>query len=220
MASAPAEMAAIALPASPTPQIFTSGRRATLAGSVGAAPGGHERAHGRGRIAAPDQRLADERAVEPLRPPAGDRLGRSDPGLGDDEPVVRHELAEPARAVGVHLERPQVAVVDADQAGVGVDREPQLALVVGLHERLEPERQRPLDEVAQAALARMQDREQQDGVRAGEPQRLELARVDDELLGEDRDARRPRGRARRSSTEPPNQCGSHRTEIAAAPPAW
>src|SRR4029079_15884533 len=25
--------------------------------------------------------------------------------------------------------------------------------------------------------------------------------------------------ARRSSTEPPNQCGSHRTEIAAAPPA-
>ena len=26
--------------------------------------------------------------------------------------------------------------------------------------------------------------------------------------------------ARRSSSEPPNQCGSHRTEIAAAPPAW
>ena len=41
----------------------------------------------------------------------------------------------------------------------------------------------------------MQDGEQQDGVRAGRAQVVELARVDDELLGEDRDRDRRADRA-------------------------
>ena len=86
-----------------------------------------------------------------------------------------------------------------------------------LDERLEPERQRPLDE-ARESPGRVEDREQQHEVGAGGAEERQLDLVDDEVLGEDRDATAART-ARRSSTEPPNQCGSHSTEIAAAPPA-
>ena len=58
--------------ASVTPQIFTNGRRATLAGSSGGGAGGDEGAGGGGRVAGSHERLADERAVEPERAPAGD----------------------------------------------------------------------------------------------------------------------------------------------------
>ncbi len=64
----------------------------------------------------------------------------------------------------------------------------------------------------------MEDGEQQHEVRAGGAQQRQLPRVDDEFLGEHRDADCGADGAR-SSTEPPNQCGSHRTEMAAAPPA-
>ena len=195
MASAPAEIAAMALPASPIPQIFTSGRRATLAGSVGAAPAATKERTVAAGSPAPHERLADERAIEPLRPPAGDGLGGPDAGLGDHQPVVRHELAQPAGTVRIDVERPQVAVVDADQAGVGVERESQLALVVRLHERLEPERQRPLDELAQAACPGAAPRAAAPRPRRRARSSVELARVDDELLGEDRDRHRRADRA-------------------------
>ena len=78
MASAPAEIAAIALPASVMPQILTQ-RPSRDVGRVGrGAPRGDERADGRGGSAAPHQRLADERGVEAERPPAGDRRGVAD----------------------------------------------------------------------------------------------------------------------------------------------
>ena len=177
----------MALPMSPTPQIFTNGRRATLAGSVGDAPARDERPCRRDRVGRAHQRLADERAIEALRPPARDRGGVADAGFGDDETVVGDEVPKPAGALRIDDERSQVAVVDADEPRVGLERQPELALVVRLDERLETEGERPLHERAQATLRRVQDRQQQHGVGAGRPQQLELARVDDELLGQDRD---------------------------------
>ena len=84
-----------------TPQILTNGRRATLAGSVGAAPAAtNERTDAR-RVRAAHEGLADQRAVEALRPPAGDGLRALDPGLGDDHAIVRHERSEAAGTVRV-----------------------------------------------------------------------------------------------------------------------
>ena len=63
---------------------------------VRSAAGGDERGGSGRRVGGPDQRLADERAVEPERTPAGDGRRLADARLGDDEPVVRDELAEPS----------------------------------------------------------------------------------------------------------------------------
>ena len=65
----------------------------------------------------------------------------------------------------------------------------ELALVVGLDERLEAEVERGGDEAGQPA-GRVEHGEQEDDVRAGRPQERQLARVDDELLGQDREGHR------------------------------
>jgi hypothetical protein len=155
------------------------------------------------RVARPDERLADERGVEAHGPPAGDRRGVANTGLRDDDPVVGHEVAQPDRPLRVDVERPQVAVVEADQPRVRRERPLQLALVVGLDERLEADLQGTIDEGRELAL-RVQDREQQDEVGAGRAEVRQLDRLDDELLGEDRDAhRRPdRPQVVDGSTEP------------------
>ena len=91
--------------------------------------------------------------VEPERAPAGDRRGVADARLGDDEPVVRDELAQADGPLGVDVERPQVAVVEADQAGAGRERALELALVVGLDERLEAELAAPASTSRASRLA-------------------------------------------------------------------
>ena len=67
-----------------------------------------------------------------------DVLRRIDPALRDDHPPLRNQGAEPRRERYVHLECPQVAVVDADDFGAGAQRRLQLALVVGFDEALQP----------------------------------------------------------------------------------
>ena len=156
--------------ASVTPQIFTNGRRATLAGSVGLAAGRHERARRPrpGRAARISASPTSAR-IEPERPPAGDGRGLADARLGDDEAVVGDERRAAGSArLGVDLERPQVAVVEADEARVGGERGLQLALVVGLDERLQPEvAARVSTSAREARLAGCRTGEQQDEVRAG-----------------------------------------------------
>ena len=143
IASAPSAAAAMALPASPTPQIFTNGPARDVRRIVGHGARRRRTSARRGRrVAGANEGLADERGVEALRAPAGDGRRVADPRFGDDEPVVGHEVPQPAGTVRVDHEGPQVAVVDADQARVGLEREPQLALVVRLDERLEAERER------------------------------------------------------------------------------
>ena len=113
----------------------------------------HPRLHGRGIAAGAHEVLADERGIEAGRPPAarGGRLAQA--GLGHHEAIVRHQVAQAHGQLHVHPERPQVAVVDADESGVRADRRAQLALVVRLHEWLQPELEGQCDEPGQLPRA-------------------------------------------------------------------
>ena len=142
----------------------------------------------------------------------------ADAGLRHDEPVVRHEVAQPRRHLGIHLERPQVAVVQADDPGAARDGRLDLGRVVGLDERLEPDLERSLDQSRQR-LGLVEARQEQDEVRAGRAQHRELDLLDDELLGEDRDADRgAHGPQVRDRTAEPVGLAQHRDD-ACAPPA-
>ena len=145
----------------------------------------HERPRGGVGVTGTDKGLADERGVEAERAPAADRRGVADAGFGDDEAVVRDQLAQARGPLRIHGERAQVAVVDADHAGAGGEGRLDLAFVVRLDERLEPELERAVDQARERA-PRVEHGEQQDRVGAGGAQEVELARVDDELLGEHR----------------------------------
>ena len=174
--------------------------------------GSDERACRRGRIRRPHQGLADERAVEPERAPAGDDRGLADARFGDDETIVRHLVAEAPGAIDVHLERPEVAVVQPDEPGVRRERAIELAGVVDLDERLEADLEGTVHEPRQAPGG-MEDREQEDQVRAGGAEDRQLDLLDHEVLGQDRDRRRQR--ARRAGPRP-----SRRTSAARTGPRW
>ena len=106
---------------------------------VGRATGRDERPGRRGRVRRAHERLADERGVEPEGAPARDGRRVAHARLGDDEAVVGDERAQAVGPLGIDLERAQVAVVEADEPGIGRERRLELALVVGLDQRLQPE---------------------------------------------------------------------------------
>ena len=95
-------------------------------------------------------------------------------------------VAQPDRPLRVHVERPQVAVVDPDDAGVGREGRVELARVVRLDERLEAE-VAGLAHEARETGRRVEDGEQEHEVGPGSPEEVELPGIDDELLREDRD---------------------------------
>ena len=159
-----------------TPQIFTNGRRATLAGSSGCGAGRDERAGRGGRIRRPHQRLADERAIEPERPPAGDGRGLADARFGDDEAVVGHERAQSVGPVDVDLERAQVAVVEPDEAGAAWPGRASSSRSSWASTSGSSPISSARSTSRASRLRRMQDREQQDEVGAGRAQHRELDR--------------------------------------------
>ena len=161
---------------------------------VGRDAGGDEGAGGGRRVAGADERFADERAIEPERAPAGDGPGLAHARFGDDQPVVRDEVAQASGALDVDLERPQVAVVEPDQPRPAGERPVELARVVDFDERLQPDRQRPLDE-ARESPGGVEDGEQQHEIGAGGAKQRQLDVVDHEVLGEDRDRDRSPHRA-------------------------
>ena len=181
-------------------------------------PAGGDEGRGRGRrLGRANERLADERTIESQRPPAGDRGRLADSRLGDDQPVVRHQLAKPRCTVHVDLERPQVAVVEPDEA-----RPESSARSSSRGSWTSTSGSIPSSRVAATSRARRRAgwRTARSRTRSAPAARRtgswrasttnSLART-----GMPTAART----ARRSSTDPPNQCGSHRTEIAVAPPA-
>ncbi len=66
--------------------------------------GRHERSNRGGRVGGADEGLADERGVEPDRPPGGDRRGVADTGLADHEPIVGDECPQADGPLGVDVE--------------------------------------------------------------------------------------------------------------------
>ena len=155
---------------------------------------GHEGTRRRGRLGRAHQRLPDEGSVEPDRPPADQRPGLADARFADHQPVVRHQRSQSQAQLGVDLKRAQIAVVQPDQAGVGGQGRLELALVVDLDERLQAQLAGQLGEAGEL-LCRQDGGEEQDHVGAGGAQDGELALVDDELLGEDRERDRGPDRA-------------------------
>ena len=151
---------------------------------IGGGAGRHERAGGRRRSGGADERLTDERAIEPERAPARHGRRLTDARLGDDQAVVGNELAEPPGAIDVDLERPQVAVVEPDKAGTGPQRPLQLALVVDLDERLQAQIRARVHQPRKAP-SRVQDGQQQHDVGAGRAQERQLDLLDHEILGQD-----------------------------------
>ena len=94
MASAPERSADRTPSESVTPQILTSGCRASAATSSGTDPAADERPGRRGRIGRAHQRLSDEGGVQPDRPPADQRSGLADARFADHQAVVRHERSQ------------------------------------------------------------------------------------------------------------------------------
>ena len=124
----------------------------------------------------------------------------------------------PGERLAVDLEGAQVAGVDADDPGAGVERADRLLLVVHLDQRGHAEALDPLQQADQGVLLERRDDQQHEvgAVRAGLPH---LVRRDDEVLAQHRD-RRPRARtASRSASDPPKRRCSVSTVIIAAPPA-
>ena len=93
----------------------------------------------------------------------------------------------------------------------------QLAGVVDLDERLETDLERPVDEAGQAPGGMRTARRRTRSAPAARSIGSWISSTTKSLArtGTATAART----ARRSWTDPPNQCGSHRTEMAAAPPA-
>ena len=201
-----------------TPQILTNGARAAAVMSTGSRPAATKRAGGGRGIGRAHQRLADQRRIEPGRAPARDGRRVANPQFRDGEPVAGDELPQPHGLLRIDVQRPQIPVVDPDQAPVGRQRRLDLPRVVGLDEGLQPEVARLCRETCQPR-GRVEHREEQHEVGPGSPEEIELPGIDDEILGEDGDRNGRPAPQRRSSTEPPNQCGSHSTEMTEAPPA-
>src|SRR5690606_9727082 len=117
----------------------------------------------------------------------GDEVVRAaDAGLGDLDQVVGDLGGDPLEGAAVDLEGLEVAGVDADDLGTGVDRALDLLLVVDLDERGEADGPGALDEGLQGRLVEGGDDQQREvgAVRAGLP---ELVGGDDEVLAQDRD---------------------------------
>ena len=191
IASAPARIAARSPSASVTPQIFTNGAPRDV-GRIGRVRDPRRRRSGRRRPGPRRGRELRRRGrVEPDAHASGDGRGVADAGLGDDEAIVRDERAEADRPFRIDVERPKVAVVQPDDPGVGRERALELFLVVRLDKWLEADLQGTVDEAGEA-LRRMEHSKEQDEIRAGRAKMRQLDRLDDELLGEDRDRdRRP-----------------------------
>lgn len=163
----------------------TSGSAPPVAqGRVGAR--GDQVGDGGPRVAAGDQGLADEHGVR-ARVGVGDQVVRAaDAGLGDLDDVVGDLGGDALEGGAVDLEVLEVAGVDADDPGPGLDGALGLLLVVGLDQRRQADGLGALDEGDQRLLFEGGDDQQREvgAVRARLPQ---LVRGDDEVLAEDRD---------------------------------
>jgi hypothetical protein len=146
----------------------------------------HEARGGGARIGRPHQRLPDERGIEADGPPRGDEVGLADAGLGDRQSVARDSLAQADGALRIDDQAGHVAVVEPDQPGARSEGAVELPLVVRLHQRLETQGQRLLDEPAEAS-GRVERRDEQHEIRPGGAEELQLARLDHEVLGQDRE---------------------------------
>ena len=147
---------------------------------------GHQPPHRRARVAAGHQALAAEHGVGA---PAGvgEQVARAaDAGLGHPQHVAGQAGGDAAEHRPVDLEGVQVAGVDPDDTGSGLQRAVGLLLGVHLDQRRHAQRLDPVEQRAQDVLLQRRDDEQHE-VRAVRPRLVHLVGADDEVLAQDRD---------------------------------
>src|SRR3954470_6272289 len=126
----------------------------------------------------PDQHGVDADAVEVV-----ELLARGEARLGHHR-LARGDVREQfVGALDVDAEVAEVAVVEAEDVRVDVERALELLLVMDLDEHVEVEAARLLVQLVEVVVLERGD-DQQDGVRAGGGRFVELIRVDDEVLAQ------------------------------------
>ena len=113
----------------------------------------------------------------------------ADPGLSDRDDLVAKDRADPGKGRPVDIEGLEVAGVDPDDAGPGVQSAAGLLRVVDLDQRGHPQAVHLAEQAGQGRLVERGDDEQDEVGAVGS--RLEhLVGVDDEVLAQHRDVDR------------------------------
>ena len=135
------------------------------------------------------------------------------------EGALRQDAGAPAREVAsIHLERPQIPVVDADDCRLRPDGGFHLVFAVHLEQDLESPESRVPRESRKALVRRHGGGNEQNHVRSGQHCLVHLDLVDDEVLSEDGDAHCSPNRAQIARYSPRKYVSSVSTETADAPP--
>ena len=137
------------------------------------------------------QGLADQEAVDAGAGHAGQVGRRVESALADENAPGRHHGGQPFRGRQIHLEGPQVPVVDADEPGVQAERPIQFRLVVDLDEDIHAELLRRVHKFHRPAVVHRRH-DEQNTVGAEDPRLDDLVGIQHEILAQDRqDDRRP-----------------------------
>src|SRR6266550_7936988 len=89
-----------------------------------------ERAECLARIGCAHEGLADQKHIHAMAAHLRDVALRNDTAFGDDDAIRRRLCRQIERRLQRNVERPQIAVIDADERGLEPERSLELALVV------------------------------------------------------------------------------------------
>ena len=154
-------------------------------------------AGGVGVIGGAHQRASDEEAVDLAREPVD--IGASSNAGFRDEDAVGRQRRQPLGRRKIDRQIAKVAVVDPDQRRAERERAAHLGFVMDLDQRIHAEAPRLVDHGARLRVVEQREHDE-DGIGAGDPRLGHLARIEEEILGEDRsvDIRAARRRGRRA----------------------
>src|SRR5262249_46327984 len=130
------------------------------------------------------QACADEESIEACGAEFGEFFVSFDAGFTYRDAVFGNAGDEFVRGFGMHFESSEIAIVDADDAGVGSKGAVELLRGVDFDQRLHLELASEGEEIAEQAVAQGGDDEEKtvSVVRAGFP---DLPGVEDEIFAED-----------------------------------
>ena len=150
---------------------------------------GDQIGHRAARVTAGHQSLADEHRVGARTGVRQQVGGAADTGFGDPDDVAGQSGGDAGEAIPVDFEGLEVAGVDADHLGAGLQRAVGLLLGVHLDQRGHAERLGAVQHRHQRGLLQRRD-DQQQHVGAVRPRLVDLVRADDEVLAQHRDRHR------------------------------